>query len=65
MALQNTNNSNTQLLKAKINNLHQILSLFMAIFRGLVVTYGLRYLYNLIKDIKKAGLTGFFYVFNI
>ena len=40
MALQNANNSNAQLLKAKINNLQQILSLFMAIFRGLVLNMG-------------------------
>jgi hypothetical protein len=41
MALQNANNSNAQLLKAKINNLHQIFSLFMAIFRGLVLNMGI------------------------
>ena len=40
MALQNANNSNAQLLKAKINNLHKILSLFLAKFRGAVLNMG-------------------------
>jgi hypothetical protein len=40
MALQNANNTGTQLQKAKINDLLKTLSLFLAKFRGLVLNMG-------------------------
>jgi hypothetical protein len=40
MALQNPNNSNTQLPKAKINNLHKTLSLFLVKFWGVLLNTG-------------------------
>ena len=43
MALQNANNSNTQLPRAKINNLYKTLGLFLVKFWGVPVKYGLRW----------------------
>jgi retron-type reverse transcriptase len=40
MALQNDNNTKTQSYKAKINNLHKTLSLFLAKFRGMLLNMG-------------------------
>jgi hypothetical protein len=40
MALQNANNTKTQSHKAKINNLHKTLSLFLAKFRGMLLNMG-------------------------
>ena len=40
MALQNTNNTENQLLIDKINDLHKALCLFLAKFRGVVLNMG-------------------------
>jgi hypothetical protein len=40
MALQNENNTETQLHTAKINDLRKGLSLFLAKFRGVVLNMG-------------------------